>query len=136
MPAGLAFDSTQSYVAFAAIKFVGYSLSAVYFNKQYADARANPILFGVTRTLLGMLLGAAAGLAGLVMFELAVYVFLLGLIPFRIFEWFSTLWLFYRRDGRFKPTVVQNTVLGMVWSFVLDIPAIFGFIVTGGFWIC
>lgn len=136
MPAGLEFDSAQSYAAFALVKFVGYSLSALFFNARYPDAKANPLLFGVTRTLLGMLLGAAAGLAGLVALELTTIVFLFGLVPFRIFEWLSTLWLFYRRDARFNGTVWQNTALGILWSFVLDIPAIFGFLVTRGFWIC
>ncbi len=83
-----------------------------------------------------MLLGAAAGLLGLVTFELAFMVFLLGLIPFRIFEWYITLRLFYGKSASFKDSVASMTALGIVWSFILDVPAIIGFIATGGFWIC
>ncbi|MFT3742844.1 MAG: hypothetical protein QM785_00995 [Pyrinomonadaceae bacterium] len=136
MPGGPVFDAPQSYVAFALVKLVGYSVSALFFNARYADSRANPILFGVARTALGMLLGAAVGFAGLIEFELALVVFLSGLIPFRIFEWFLTLWFFYRRSENFQGTMASHITLGIVWSFVLDIPAIIGFIATGGYWIC
>ena len=136
MPGGPVFDSTQSYIVFAAVKFVGYTISTLFFNGRFSDVRANPFLFGVTRTLLGMLLGAAAGLLGLIALELAFVVFLLGLIPFRIFEWYITLRLVYGKSATFKDSVAAMTALGLVWSFVLDVPAIIGFIATGGFWIC
>lgn len=136
MPGGPVFDSTQSYIAFAAVKFVGYSLSTIYFNTRYADARANPFLFGFTRTLLGMLLGAVVGFLGLIALELAIFVFLLGLIPFRVFEWYLTLRLFFHKSENFKSSVVPDIGVGIGCSFALDIPAIIGFIATGGFWIC
>lgn len=136
MPGGPAFDSVQSYVAFAAIKFVGYTAAGVFFNTRFQEVRANPFLFGLTRTVIGMSLGAVVGLVGLATFELALLVFLLGLIPFRIAEWFSTLWVFYRTDPAFPEKSAMNVILGIVWSFGLDLPAIVGFIATGGFWIC
>jgi|CXWL01.1.fsa_nt_gi hypothetical protein len=136
MPGGPVFDEPQSYAALAVVKLIGYSASAFFFNARYGNRKANPILFGVARTALGMLLGAAAGFAGLIAFELAFIVFLLGLIPFRIFEWFLTLWVFYRKSENFRGTLATNVTLGIVWSFALDIPAIIGFIATGGFWIC
>ena len=136
MPGGPAFDSTQSYIAFAVVKFIGYSAVTNYFNHRHPDAYANPLLFGLTRTLLGMSLGAIVGLAGLVQMELALVVFLAGLIPFRIFEWYLTLRFFYRRSVEFKENLPVNIIVGVFWSFILDIPAIIGFIATGGFWIC
>jgi hypothetical protein len=136
MPGGPVFDSTQSYVMFAAIKFVGYTASAFFFNRRFEDKRANLFLFGISRTLLGMLLGAVAGLLGLITWELAFGVFLFGLIPFRIFEWYVTLRLFYGKSATFNESVQSMTLVGIVWSFVLDVPAIVGFIATGGFWIC
>jgi hypothetical protein len=136
MPGGPAFDSTQSYVAFAVVKFVGYSISAIYFNTRYPDARANPLLFGLTRTILGMLLGAVVGFLGLVALELAVFIFLLGLIPFRVFEWYLTLRLFFHKSENFKSSLASDIGVGIGCSFALDIPAIIGFVATGGFWIC
>lgn len=93
-------------------------------------------MFGLTRTVIGMLLGAAVGFAGLISFELALFVFMLGLIPFRIFEWYLTLWFFYRNSENFRGSRTESIVIGIMLSFVLDIPAIFGFLATGGFWIC
>lgn len=136
MPAGPVFDEPQSYIALAVVKFVGYSASAFFFNSRFPDSKANPLLFGAARTLLGMLLGAAAGFAGLVALELAILVFMLGLIPFRVFEWYTTLWFFYRKSDKFCGSRAENIVFGIIWSFVLDIPAAIGFLATGGLWIC
>lgn len=136
MPAGPVFDEPQSYIALAVVKFVGYSVSAFFFNSRFPDCKANPLLFGTARTLLGMLLGAAVGFAGLVTLELAFLVFMLGLIPFRVFEWFTTLWLFYRKSERFRGSRTESITFGIIWSFVLDIPAAIGFLATGGLWIC
>ena len=136
MPGEPIFDEPQSYIALAVVKFVGYTASAYFFNTHYGDRNANPILFGATRTALGMLLGAAVGFAGLITLNLAFVVFLFGLIPFRIFEWYLTLWIFYRKSSNYSESLVTNIVLGIFWSFALDIPAIIGFIATGGFWIC
>lgn len=137
MPGGFAFDSTQSYVTFAVIKLIGYTVSTSYFNKRYSDVDANPLLFGLTRTLLGMLLGAVVGGVGLVTFQLAFWVFIICLVPFRIFEWYVTLRFFYGKSKDFNKSIINNEVIaGIAWSFLLDIPAIFGFIANGGFWIC
>lgn len=136
MPAGLSFDVTQSYIAFAAVKFIGYSASTFYFNRRYPEHKANPLLFGTARTLLGMSLGAIVGLLGLVHFELAFVAFIVALIPFRIVEWYLTLKYFYGVSSRFKDSKVNDISAGIGWSFVLDVPALIGFLATGGLWIC
>jgi hypothetical protein len=136
MPGGLAFDSTQSYIAFGVVKFVGYSLAGLYLKTQYPDSKANFLVVGLTRTLIGMMFGAAVGIIGFWALNLAFYVFLLGLIPVRILEWLLLLRIFFHRQADDKPKLLKNAALGVLWSFILDIPAIFGFIVTGGFWIC
>jgi len=136
MPGGLTFDSTQSYIVFGAIKFVGYSLAARYLKTSYPDSNANVLLVGLTRTLIGMFFGAIVGMIGFWAFEVAFLVFLLGLLPVRILEWWILLRIFFDRKDEDKRKLGNNIALGVVWSFVLDIPAIFGFIVTGGFWIC
>jgi len=136
MPGGIAFDSAQSYAAFAAIKFVGYSLSTLYFNRRFVTSDANPIVFGLTRTALGMSVGAIAGLIGLIEMEMALLFFMTALIPFRIGEWLLMLWLFYRKAENFRVRLADTIALAVVWSFILDLPAAIGYIATGGFWIC
>lgn len=136
MPGGLAFDSAQSYVAFAAIKFVGYSIAGLYLSSKHPTAGTNPLLFGLARTILGMLFGAVLGFIGLWTFELALIFFLVFLIPFRFLEWWIVLKIFFSRAFEQKYQMSNYTAVGVVWSFALDIPAILGFIATGGFWIC
>lgn len=136
MPGGPAFDSVQSYVAFGAIKFVGYSLFALYLKRDYPESNANTLVVGLTRTIIGMLFGAVAGLIGFWALEAALLFFLLGLVPVRFLEWYLLIRLFFDRKGELKTENVTNMALGVAVSFALDLPAIFGFIITGGFWIC
>jgi hypothetical protein len=83
-----------------------------------------------------MMFGAVVGIIGFWALNLAFYIFLLGLIPVRILEWLLLLRIFFLRQTDDKAKLLKNVALGVLWSFILDIPAIFGFIVTGGFWIC
>lgn len=136
MPGGLALDSTQSYIAFSVVKLVGYSLFALYLNTKYSKSNWNFLLVGVTRTLLGMLFGVVVGIVGFWALELALTIFLVALIPVRFLEWWILLRMFYDRKAEDKNKLWEHVALGVLCSFVLDIPAIFGFIVTGGFWIC
>jgi hypothetical protein len=136
MPGGLAFDSTQSYVVFSGIKLVGYSLYALYLNSKYTSPNPNFLLVGVSRTLLGMLFGAVVGIIGFWALNMAVVFFLLALIPFRILEWSITMRAFYYNENYKREDFWKNIISGIICSFILDIPAILGFVATGGFWIC
>jgi len=136
MPGGITFDGTTSYIAFTAIKLVGYSWFGWYLDRLYSKSGLNFVLVGVSRTLLGMLFGAAVGLLGLITFELAMPFFLFGLLPVRIIEWWIILRVYYDRKGQDKERMRKYVGQGLAWSFVLDIPAIFGFLATGGLWIC
>ena len=136
MPGGITFDGTTSYIAFTAIKLVGYSWFGWYLDRLYSKSGLNFVLVGVSRTLLGMLFGAAVGLLGLITFELAMPFFLFGLLPVRIIEWWIILRVYYDRKGQDKERMRKYVGQGLAWTFVLDIPAIFGFLATGGLWIC
>ena len=67
-----------------------------------------------------------------VLFVLAV----VALLVARLFEWWVLVWLFYDRDLSSPRQDWAVVALGTVWSFVLDIPAAFGYFIVGGFWVC
>jgi hypothetical protein len=64
------------------------------------------------------------------------YLYLAGLLPVRIAEWWLLIWLFYDRKLREPAKGWRMVGLGTIWSYVLDAPAIAGFIATAGFWVC
>jgi hypothetical protein len=138
MPGGLS-NSVNGYLVFGAVKLAGYSLVGWYLNRKYASATVSFAVVGLTRTVIGMLFGAGLALLSFpfVMFGgLGILIYLVGLIPVRLIEWWIIIWLFYDRPMMTKQKDWQNVVLGTAWSFALDIPALIGFVATGGFWIC
>jgi hypothetical protein len=63
--------------------------------------------------------------------------FFLLLAPIRICEWLLLLALFFRKPEWYWPRSLTLGVLGTIWSYLLDIPAIMAvFAVPGGSWIC
>jgi hypothetical protein len=138
MPGGLS-NPVQGYIAFSAVKLCGYSLAAWYLNRQYPDAKRNFAVVGLTRTLIGMLFGGALGFLVLPLVdvgEFGIIVYYLGLIPVRLLEWWIIILLFYDRHALTKAKDWRHVGIGTVWSYALDIPAVIGFVATGGFWIC
>lgn len=130
---------------FALIKLAGYTAagwalnwlyggtahrSPVVFADQIAEqvirkpvAYANPILFGVVRTVLGLLGGLAVCFFGTVIYG-DDRLFYIILAPVRYAEWLLVIWWFY---GRVSPGIWRLTgysLLGALWSCLLDIPAI------------
>ena len=130
MPMGINTSVGVHYVTFAAIKLAGYSLFALHLNKQY-DQSHNIWKVGFFRMVLGVLLGAPFGYL-----FYSTPVFFVGIALLRVLEWVITILLFYDRRLADKKKLTINTIKGIAVSFILDIPAIFGFMVTGGLWIC
>jgi len=63
--------------------------------------------------------------------------FYLLLAPIRLAEWLLIIWLFYGRKNPDLRRLVVYAVLGSLWSYVLDLPAILAvFILPAGAWIC
>ena len=133
MPFGIK-DPVVGGAAFLAIKFAGYSFAASRISKHYSDSQNNIYAVGAARTLIGVLFGtlyftlASVGVPGVLI--------LLGLIPIRVIEWLLLLKIFYDRPLEKRSKAQDVVVLGTIWSFVLDIPAIIGFIAVAGFWVC
>ena len=139
MPGG-ASSPAIGYLVFGGIKFAGYSLAARSISKRYQRPDRKAFVVGGTRTLIGVIAGALY--IGLLSFlpqktiATGGFVFLAGLLPMRIAEWWLLLWLFYDRGLERKRLGWRVVVLATLWSFALDIPAIAGAFFTGGFWIC
>lgn len=138
MPGGLS-NPVQGYLAFSAVKLAGYSLAGLYLNRRYSEAKANFGVVGITRTVVGMVFGGVLGLIALPLVfvgGLGVVVYILGLIPVRLLEWWIIILLFYDRSIQTRQKDWRYAGFGTAWSFALDIPALIGFMATGGLWIC
>jgi hypothetical protein len=141
MPAGIE-NPVLGYFAFCGVKAVGYTAAAAVISRIY-DRNLKSFLVGLTRTLIGMSIGA--GLFGVTYLynslpniqpEYARLIIFGILCLLRLAEWWILIWLFYDRPLREPYRGWKVAVLGVVWSFVLDIPAITGFLIVGGFYVC
>jgi hypothetical protein len=146
MPAGFT-NPVVGYASFCAVKFVGYSLAARYISRSYSRPEIGTFRVGATRTLIGMIAGAAYFAVWMVAQPPAVrppnapfhgfpYLYLAGLLPIRIAEWWLLIWIFYDRAFKQPAKGWRTVAAGTLWSYVLDAPAIAGFFATAGFWVC
>ena len=145
MPAGIGHPGL-GYATFCAIKFAGYTTAAHFLSMSYKRDDLASWKVGAVRTLIGMAAGVAYyGLWTLIprmthptagLFDGFPYLYLAGLLPVRIAEWWLLIWLFYDRALRQPAKGWRMVGLGTIWSYVLDAPAIAGFIATAGFWVC
>lgn len=130
-PLGLAY--------FADVKLAGYSIAGGYLRNRLSVTRPRALTFGVARTLLGIAAGVAfvAGAAMCDVFRSEIWFYVL-LFPVRLLEWLVAVWFFFGRSAPLPGTTyAKSAVLGSVWSYVLDIPAVIAlFTLPGGAWIC
>jgi hypothetical protein len=124
------------YGVFFAVKLVGYTAAAYVISEVYKRADRNPLIVGGVRTLLGVATGAAFFGACKLFDTDGGIAFILGLLPLRILEWGLLVWWFYDPGFQQQSKSAKTIGLGTLWSFVLDIPALCGFIMTAGWWIC
>jgi hypothetical protein len=138
MPAGVS-NPVIGYLGFCVVKFAGYSLVARFIFRAYQRADRNALVVGGVRTLIGMGAGATYyGLWRLIPDATAAggIGYLCGLLPVRIVEWWLLLWLFYDRRLQQDRRDWRTVGLATIWSYILDVPAIIGFLITGGLWVC
>jgi len=136
MPGGI--GEPLGLLAFPAIKFAGYTAYAVYLNHVFPRQR-NVFGVGASRTVVGLVFGT---LLALVSFPFAFIggvgflIYLVGLVPVRLVEWYVIIKSFYVVAGDDPPDLKRPMWLGVLVSFLLDIPAVVGLVTAGGFWIC
>jgi len=135
MPGG--FSEPLGILAFPTIKTLGYAAFALYLNRIFSDTPRNALYFGVSRMLIGLAFGTALAVLSfpfVFVSELGFLVYLLGLIPVRILEWWLVIRGFYGRKSRTE--LAKPICLGVLLSFLLDIPALVGVVYAASFWIC
>lgn len=115
---------------YTAIKYVGYTAYSLYINREIGVTR-NVFLVGAVRTIMGFILGPIL----LAVTVVIPFLFWVGLIPMRIIEWMLLLRLMYGQNIERKKEI-RIVTIGIVWSFILDIPAFFLGVGTSGFWVC
>ena len=128
---------TIGLIAYTTIKVIGYSWVGWKLNQWYQKTNPRPYLFGIARTILGL----AVGITALYLLEKINSnqgaIFLISLIPIRFFEWLLIIYIFYERfDFSFK-RISKYSLVGIIYSFLLDIPVIASIlIIPGGYWVC
>jgi hypothetical protein len=126
-------------VYFAGVKAIGYSMAGAYLRRKYEVERPKAVTFGIARTLLGVAVGCAyAGLLLTTNIKQGDVLFMTMLIPVRIAEWMFAIWFFFTRR-RTEPDlrIWGYSFVGVGYSFLLDVPALFTmFVLPGGAWIC
>ena len=136
------------FAYFAAVKLVGYSAYAAILNRTETISQAScripaPWKSGLVRTGIGVAVGTAVGLSFWKLLPSGGWleahggaVFLWGLVPVRVLEWYSFFWLLYRNCHLRGSNIAVFIVLGIVTSFLLDVVGMFTMFGLGGVWIC
>lgn len=126
-------------VIYALIKISGYSLFAKYLNALFAKQQ-NIWKVGLIRTILGVVLGLAHNALFFSFFNISMgrspiggegtYLFFIFLILLRITEWGLIIYWFYSKKLDKKARIFKAISLGIIWSFILDIPLLMGLFVV------
>ena len=131
------------YPLYAAVKYFGYTLAARLFAAILRRPDVGIWRVGLIRTGLGIVIGAIytmawSALAAHGMFESlplgggrggGLPYYLLGLVPVRMLEWSWLVWFCFDRRLEWRGRDALCVALGVVWSFVLDLP-----VLMGAFW--
>ncbi|HXF39277.1 MAG TPA: hypothetical protein VN687_06155 [Blastocatellia bacterium] len=138
MPGGPTGMGLIGLAAFPAIKFTGYALAGRFLKHRYQDPGISSIKFGAARTVLGIFAGITyACLVGSVKSsDTRIY---LGLAPVRIVEWLLIIWIFFEYGSLTsnKQRLIGYSLLGVVWSYFLDLFGLLPLIIIPGwFWVC
>ena len=126
-----------AYAGYVVFKFFGYVLAARVLGTIVAPPGATIWRVGLVRTILGIVVGAAytatfGAVARHGLFEGlplnggrggAILWYPIGLLPVRVLEWSWLIWYFFDRAWARPARNLGAVALGVIWSFVLDLPA-------------
>jgi hypothetical protein len=138
MPGGI--SGPLGLLAFPVIKAIGYTAFAVYLNRVFSTRPRNVFAVGIVRTLLGLGFGTILAFLSfpfVFVFGIGLLIYLAGLLPVRVLEWWIILRGFYGGDPPLVWAEAKKPIfLGVSTSFLLDIPALTGLVYAADFWIC
>jgi hypothetical protein len=124
------------FLTFTGVKLVGYTVAAAVLERAYERTPRRIFRIGAARTAIGVAAGLLYGLAWTTLIGPPETVpYLAGLFPVRLIEWRLLLWIFHDRN-LWSGKGWRWTLAGTIWSYALDVPAVAGFFVLGGFWVC
>jgi hypothetical protein len=127
-------------IAFVTVKLLGYSAVGYLINRECRTSRPHPLILGATRTVLGLVLGYSVhfALSSIAPTDvLGGVIWLFALLPVRIGGWMATIWFFYFQTGKSDQGLFSASVRAALWSFALDVPALFFmFVLPGGIGMC
>ena len=128
------------YLVYAALKCAGYALAARVLRGMLHRPDVGAWRVGIARTILGIVVGAIYTTAWAWMAAHGAFsdlplgggrggglpYYLLLLVPVRVLEWSWLVWFFFDRRVEQPWRDALGVGLGVVWSFVLDLPVIVG----------
>ncbi len=126
-------------IIYASIKVAGYSFFAKYLNALF-NKQQNIWKVGLTRTVLGVALGLAHNALFFTFFDISMGrspiggdgtpLYFLFLVLLRIIEWGLIIYWFYDKPFKNKTKTFKAITLGILCSFILDIPMLMGLFVV------
>jgi hypothetical protein len=157
MPGGF---TEIGFLAFGGVKLAGYTAAGFLLRNLYrslpreaaisvtgADSEiaepallaspATPFLFGIARTVVGIMAGVTFGTAMDSFGLAATPAFYFGLLPIRLAAWSLVIWPFFAKKQFKGWRLAKQSLVASFWSCLLDLPAILAaFVIPGGMWIC
>jgi hypothetical protein len=125
------------FTSFAVVKLVGYSLFGQRLNKSIGENAIPAYMFGFCRTVVGVIVGLILLWLIDTAFHANTIIFFIALIPVRFLEWKYTIKAIYNESELLSQHINRASLIGIAWSFILDIPVIASlFLIPGGMWIC
>ena len=146
MPMG---PSIGGFLYFTGVKFAGYSVFTHFLRKKWNDVPerglSRTFAIGGIRTFIGVAVGISywallAWLATLVSTNVEARwsaLFMIGLLPVRLAEWYWLVRIVFGKRVRGSPNITWSLVWGTIVSYVLDAIGIAAaFVIPGGMWVC
>src|SRR5450432_3784095 len=101
-------------ISYTAIKVIGYSLVGWELNRRYQSTKPRPYVFGIVRTLLGIVVGITSLFLLEAINSNRGVVFFIFLMPIRLCEWLLVLYIFYERKNFSFKRILKYSFLGIV----------------------
>jgi hypothetical protein len=133
------------FLYFTGVKLAGYTAYSHYLRNMLDDPSdrgfGRTFKIGGTRTLIGLAAGLSYGALAWATHlfdrgDASTVIYLLGLLPIRIAEWWLLLWLFFPMKNE-AGKIGKGVTFGIIVSYLLDALGILAaLVIPGGAWVC